>query len=201
MITCPSCRHQNMEGALICEVCGKPLHARHSTATKAIEGQSASDTLSVPMPAVFENGESSVEAREANALGTMAAPREAEEFLISARLVIPLEEGDVSEHVIAVEDRIVIGRVDHRTDFLPDLNLSRYAAWEKGVSRLHAAIHRDGGQLYLVDLASTNGTYLNGERLSPREPHVLADGDSVRLGLFELKIYYQYSALAEGGQN
>jgi hypothetical protein len=181
-----------MEGALMCEACGMPLHARHSTATKALEGESLSETLSVPMVPAAGDDEAAEVAREREVPGV---PRGAEEFLVSARVVIPLEGGDVSEHIIAVEDRIVIGRVDHRTDFLPDLNLSRYAAWEKGVSRLHAAIHRDGAQLYLVDLASTNGTYLNGECLSPRVPHLLADGDSIRLGLFELKIYYQYSAL------
>ena len=195
MITCPSCRYDNMEGALMCEACGKPLHARHSTATKALEDEKAvPDTLSVPVSDLLGNIGAAESGAPMGSAGPAILGREMEEFLVSARLVIPTEGGEVSEHVIAVEDRIVIGRVDHRTDFLPDLNLSRYAAWEKGVSRLHAAVHREGTQLYLVDLASTNGTYVNGERLNPREPHLLADGDTIRLGLFELKIYYQYSA-------
>jgi hypothetical protein len=50
----------------------------------------------------------------------------------------------------------------------------------KRVSRGHARIYRDGLCLMLEDLGSTNGTFLNGERvLSPIE---LRDGDQVSMG-------------------
>jgi DNA-binding response OmpR family regulator len=48
------------------------------------------------------------------------------------------------------------------------------------VSREHAQVQRKGQRRVLVDLGSTNGTYLNGERvLAPIE---LRDGDSVSIG-------------------
>ncbi len=48
------------------------------------------------------------------------------------------------------------------------------------VSREHARVQREGRRAVLVDLGSTNGTYLNGERvLAPVE---LRDGDSVSIG-------------------
>jgi pSer/pThr/pTyr-binding forkhead associated (FHA) protein len=106
--------------------------------------------------------------------------------------------GEVSEQqILRVDDEVVIGRVDHHTDFLPDLNLTRFGAWERGVSRLHAAIRRSGDTLLLVDLGSTNGTYLNGDRLTAREVRELRDGDRIRLGLFEMEIYYQQPAQDE----
>jgi hypothetical protein len=51
---------------------------------------------------------------------------------------------------------------------------------DKRLSRRHAAIqYRDDG-FYVTDLDSTNGTFVNGERI--RHPLFLQDGDRVRLG-------------------
>lgn len=49
-----------------------------------------------------------------------------------------------------------------------------------GVSRRHARIDVDGGGATIVDLASSNGTFVAGHRVS--EPRRLADGDVVELG-------------------
>jgi hypothetical protein len=48
------------------------------------------------------------------------------------------------------------------------------------VSRRHAAIRDQGGSLGIEDLGSTNGTFVNGKRIS--SVTVLNDGDEVRLG-------------------
>ena len=40
----------------------------------------------------------------------------------------------------------------------------------KQVSRQHALILCDGGQHFVEDLGSSNGTYLNGNRLAPHTP-------------------------------
>jgi predicted component of type VI protein secretion system len=48
------------------------------------------------------------------------------------------------------------------------------------VSRRHAAIRDQGGSLAIEDLGSTNGTYVNGARISVVT--VLGAGDEVRLG-------------------
>ncbi len=48
------------------------------------------------------------------------------------------------------------------------------------VSTEHARIKMDGKQFYLHDLASSNGTYLNGRRIQQRE--LLMDGDQIRIG-------------------
>ena len=47
------------------------------------------------------------------------------------------------------------------------------------VSRLHAAIFREGGDWHVQDLASTNGTFLNGRRLQGEESPVLTQGDEL----------------------
>lgn len=51
---------------------------------------------------------------------------------------------------------------------------------ERGVSRRHAVIRRRANRYELADLNSTNGTFINGERV--RAPVILKDGDELRFG-------------------
>jgi subtilisin family serine protease len=50
------------------------------------------------------------------------------------------------------------------------------------ISRHHALIVWDGQAATLVDLGSSNGTYVNGRRLAPQVPQPLHDGDVVDVG-------------------
>jgi pSer/pThr/pTyr-binding forkhead associated (FHA) protein len=50
------------------------------------------------------------------------------------------------------------------------------------VSGTHAKVVYEAGAYKLVDLGSTNGTKVNGQKLSPNVPVALADGDAVQLG-------------------
>lgn len=50
------------------------------------------------------------------------------------------------------------------------------------VSGTHARIVREGSSYRIVDLGSTNGTKVNGQRLAPETPVALADGDAVQFG-------------------
>jgi Ca-activated chloride channel homolog len=60
---------------------------------------------------------------------------------------------------------------------------------EKGVSRFHCQIKREGDKLMLEDVGSTNGTTLAGERITT--PHALSVGDEIYLCdeklIFQLK--------------
>lgn len=50
---------------------------------------------------------------------------------------------------------------------------------DEGVSRLHAKIRVDGDRLFVDDLGSRNGTYVNGNQIKQQ---VLADGDKIQVG-------------------
>ena len=50
---------------------------------------------------------------------------------------------------------------------------------DSAMSRQHAKVKLEDGQFVLYDLASTNGTFVNGERIYR---HVLADGDRITIG-------------------
>lgn len=74
--------------------------------------------------------------------------------------------------------RLVIGRAEAKTDICID--------YDKSVSSCHCAIEKRGSKYYLVDLQSSNGTFLNDSRvLSEVE---IYSGAIIRLGRVKLKV-------------
>lgn len=65
----------------------------------------------------------------------------------------------------------------------------------KRVSREHAHVQRQGRRMVLADLGSTNGTFLNNERLLA--PVELRDGDCVSIGDVELTFHDPESTYLE----
>ena len=81
---------------------------------------------------------------------------------------IRLVSGDGRNYPLQMGSTI-IGRGDQATLRLPDV----------GISRRHARLDFDGGQVVLTDLGSTNGTMVNGQRVSAV---ALNPGDMIQLG-------------------
>ena len=63
----------------------------------------------------------------------------------------------------------------------PSNDLALDAERDLDASSRHAEVRIEGEQAHLVDLGSTNGTYLNGLKLAG--PHVLAHGDVIEFGV------------------
>ena len=68
-----------------------------------------------------------------------------------------------------------VGRAT-RADFIVDAPL---------VSRLHCRLEADGDQLEVIDLSSTNGTFVNGKKVKRAR---LVSGDRLRVGRVELTV-------------
>ncbi len=90
-----------------------------------------------------------------------------------AALVIRAGGGRVGESFALEGERMPIGRRPDSAVFLDDVT----------VSRDHALIVRRGGDWYLDDLGSLNGTYVNRHRI---ESHRLHDGDELQVGKYKL---------------
>ena len=71
---------------------------------------------------------------------------------------------------------------------MPDIDLTPYQAYANGVSRLHAVLKREGKRVFVMDLGSSNGTYLNGKRLQPNIDQTLNHGDMLALGKLKIQI-------------
>jgi len=81
----------------------------------------------------------------------------------------------------------ILGRSDSKISYIPDIDLATFNALENGVSRRHAALVKHQGMVYVLDLGSVNGTFLNNERLSSDLPYPLGSGEELRLG--NLSVY------------
>lgn len=87
------------------------------------------------------------------------------------------------------EDEAYIGRWDADSGIFPDVDLDSDDP-EAKVSRRHARITRRGGQYYIEDLGSTNGTFINrGRRLLPGDRQPLNDGDEIIIGKTFLRFH------------
>ena len=85
----------------------------------------------------------------------------------------------------------VIGRSDPvNSNYVPDVDLSACNAAELGVSRRHAAIVILNNAICLVDLNSSNGTFVNGDKLRPDAPQILQHEDKIRLGTLYAQIAF-----------
>ena len=90
-----------------------------------------------------------------------------------AALIIRQGGNRVGESFPLEGDRMTVGRRPDSDVFLDDVT----------VSRDHALVVKRGGDFYLDDLGSLNGTYVNRRRI---ESHKLADGDELQIGKYKL---------------
>ena len=95
-----------------------------------------------------------------------------------AAVVIRAGGGRVGESFALDHDRMTIGRRPDSDVFLDDVT----------VSREHATLVRRGGDWFLDDAGSLNGTYVNRHRV---DSHRLEDGDELQIGKFKLTFLSQ----------
>lgn len=92
------------------------------------------------------------------------------------------------------EHKLVTGKLSFGRGSDADL---RFA--DSGMSRLHATIYREGDRIWVVDENSSNGTFVNGEKVPPAGKP-LKDGDSILLGNnTTVKILFSGNKSAIGG--
>jgi hypothetical protein len=152
-VHCPTCGTLNGEGAKFCQECGTSLAELTQVQTPK---ESTTATYRVG-----ETGELIPVELEAIATHGHAA------------LVIRSGGNRVGESFPLEGDRMTVGRRPDSDVFLDDVT----------VSRDHALVVKRGGDFYLDDLGSLNGTYVNRRRI---ESHHLADGDELQIGKYKL---------------
>ena len=89
--------------------------------------------------------------------------------MLEVTLTYPTPEG--SREIVIDRDRTTFGRgseAEHRFS-------------DDGLSRLHATVYRDGERVWIVDENSSNGTFVNGQRVAGAGTP-LRHGDAVRIG-------------------
>lgn len=102
------------------------------------------------------------------------------EFRIDARMKEGPGGVGAGSLLLPNNDRFLLGEQVVVLGRLPDCDITLN---DTNVSRRHAEIRAVGDRFYLVDLGSTNGSKVNGQRVSERE---LVDGDELSFGSIRL---------------
>lgn len=84
-------------------------------------------------------------------------------------------DGVVIKEVPLTKDRTTLGRRPYNDVVIDNL----------AISGEHALFQKDGNQVYLEDLNSTNGSYVNGKAVKKQ---LLQSGDTIEVGKYKIRI-------------
>ncbi|MGD0574175.1 MAG: FHA domain-containing protein [Anaerolineales bacterium] len=164
MIVCQRCKASVYLGTLFCPECGLLVSSDASAPTIALAQEESDDFRSEtgPMarPAVLTRQDS-----------------------VALRVV-----GSTVSIPLAGQQDYILGRAEGTQAILPDIDLNRFGAHERGVSRLHCHLKYQNDQMVVVDLGSANGTYLNGTRLAPDHAVPVSENDTLTLGSMKVRV-------------
>lgn len=118
-------------------------------------------------------------------------PKEGTYFGDDMVVVFRVQDSNEMIRVNPRKDDTVIGRRAPDSAVLPDVDLSPFNADHKGVSRMHAALRRQGVTLVLTDMGSLNHTHINGQRIHANEVRVVKNGDELQFGQLRVNVYFE----------
>jgi pSer/pThr/pTyr-binding forkhead associated (FHA) protein len=163
MSACPECSTDYLYGTLYCAACGAAVHP----AAKAHEARRPGKVAGPPTRGATGGPSPSI-----------PAPDAAKQQTDGLRVTIP-----GADKVLTIRGAVIrVGRADPANDYVPELDLSPYNGLDLGVSRRHATIQWTDGGFYLVDQHSSNGTWLENERLVAGYTYQIPPRATVRFG-------------------
>lgn len=171
---CPICKHGNPRTATVCSFCGALLDEDHTNIVATTKNTGEQPGPGIPMENVGAFIDSALIPE--GGIGVYAA-------------------GAFKPYYMKVDKELIIGRQADSTSE-PILDLSDLDAFNMGISRRHAMIKRTESGFEVVDLGSTNGTWLNAERLVPNKPYPFASGSQLRVG--RMRIFVMYHPVLKG---
>ena len=164
MIICTNCQYKNVSGAVFCAECGAQLDGVETLVTQAITDEQIAEELKK------RSGRPEPASAPSNSWISL--------HLMDSGKILPL----------ASRNEFTLGRLSEGQPIMPDIDLTPYQAYASGVSRLHAVVKREDTRVAVMDLGSSNGTYVNGRRLNPHTEESLSHGDIVALGKLKIQI-------------
>jgi FHA domain/Double zinc ribbon len=212
---CPNCGSTAQDDARFCGVCGFNLQLSMPQRVEPIHDKGTSNDLLLPEPpppeptlsissvdtsaAQTASGSASLEQeqlREAKNTDSEASGKDSldDPFIDDEVLNTQIQVKTKSKALLHVQSNslielsgyqkvVHIGKPNDRVP--PDINVSVFPSSEV-VSRVHADIHLEGGNCFVEDVGSANGTYLNNTQLPPGTRHPLRNGDRICLGKGDL---------------
>ncbi|PID86734.1 MAG: hypothetical protein CSA11_07640 [Chloroflexi bacterium] len=165
MIRCKDCGASQYEGTLYCSECGRDLIQDSKLVTDVLP---FSEFVHKPPPPPATELEVIEPVHEKQITFVIPSSRH--------RYIIPLEK------------EINIGRAFENTP--TNLDLTKDNGIELGVSRTHAILQWSNQGIVIMDLGSTNGTFLNNHHLPENKPYPIQSGDELRFGDLLVHIFF-----------
>jgi pSer/pThr/pTyr-binding forkhead associated (FHA) protein len=146
--------HSNPDGSAFCDECGERLDSTSSAGAVVPPAPAAP-----PIPPVVSGAPPAAGA--------------------SPRLIIQADNTVVD---LTGKSEALVGREDPVSNVYPDVDMTPHNGEEGGVSRIHAKILINGNQYMVEDQNSTNSTFVNRQKVAPKTPTPIKDGDELRFG-------------------
>lgn len=185
-LNCPSCGHINIAGSAFCENCGTQL-VQPSPVIQPPPDQGQQPAGPPPAEPVPEQTPPAQPPTPQVVSPPTPPPVAHSPGFISGYFMI--QEANTTLHIPQGKQTIIIGREDPVSGIFPDIDLDQFGGQDAGVGRRHAQMFLQAGQLLIEDLDSVNGTVVNKQKIPSRQPHLIRDGDEIRLGKMVL-IYH-----------
>lgn len=159
-VNCPACGADNPPGVAFCEDCGASLS----------EGGASPSPVSAP-PVHYD-----APTQVAHHVPVAASAGRARLVLTSGAKEFPLDK-----------DTILLGRRSPVDGIFPEVDLTEHDT-DSYISRRHGRITRQESTFVYEDLGSSNGSWVNANKLQPHVQQPLQEGDSLRLGKTEMVV-------------
>jgi ribosomal protein L32 len=210
MSSCSNCGSSVLDNAHFCGNCGFNLQLSTYKRAEPTDAKGTGSDLVLPMPfppdPVAELNTPVAASDQERDPGTFSAESAVEELIPVEQDDAPIEAKEEagntqiqaqsaallhaqSNTLISLPEGqaiIHIGKPNERIP--PDINVSVFSSAEV-VSRVHAAIHMEGGHFFVEDVGSANGTYVNNMPLTPSTRYRLRVGDRIILGKGDLMTF------------
>lgn len=165
---CPVCKYKNESNAVFCKHCGALLGNQPWDSAATTVNTDAMEKGAVKLPDSF-----------------------IDEALIPQGGIAVYVAGAPNLIYLSFDENLVFGRKSENKFDETLLDLTALGGYQMGLSRQHAMIRRKETGFELVDLSSTNGSWLNDEKLVPYQPYPLKSGAQLRFGRMKLVIFYR----------
>lgn len=203
---CNTCRYINHENAMICGNCGAPLH---QSVQVAVSDAPPKRALIKKLLSFLSRVETET-LEQTHVTASLSMQKLLQQELETQQNTQPITPPDItrfptgSSILLLFDDEklqidtpsteVVMGRFGDTMGVPREVypvNLSDYAGYAKGVSRVHASLRPTiDERLEIVDLASSNGTFLNGSPLNPYEAYDVYHGDEIMLGQLKMILHF-----------